>query len=76
MIVIRCAACKRKILKYRKIGKGRVLKCYKDRVSRWYVPLKDGTLVCPCGCIIGTDAGTWIKMRQNTFEYSGTVVKK
>ena len=76
MITIKCAACKRKILKYKKMGKGKVLKCYKDRIAKYYVPVSDTSLICPCGQVIGTDIGLWIKMKQGAFEYSGTITRK
>lgn len=36
LLVIRCAACKNKLWKYDKIGKGEVLRCYKDRIVEFY----------------------------------------
>jgi len=75
MIIIKCAQCKRKIFKYKKIGKGRVLRCYKDRIARYY-PIQDQQNVqCLCGQIIGIDEGKWIKMKQNAFEYKGRIIK-
>jgi len=75
MITIKCAQCKRKIFKYKKIGKGRVLRCYKDRIVRYY-PVQDGKdVLCLCGQLIGIDEGKWIKMKQNAFEYKGRIIK-
>ncbi|MBN2412848.1 hypothetical protein JXQ31_14260 [candidate division KSB1 bacterium] len=75
MITIKCAQCKRKIFKYKKIGKGRVLRCYKDRIVRYY-PVRDRqNMQCLCGQIIGIDEGKWIKMKQNAFEYKGRIIK-
>ena len=76
MIIIKCAHCKRKILKYKKIGKGRVLRCYKSRILKYY-PIQDKeNLQCLCGQVIGVDEGKWIKMKQSAFEYSGSINKK
>jgi DNA-directed RNA polymerase subunit RPC12/RpoP len=76
MIIIKCTRCKRKILKYKKISRGRVIRCYKDRIMKIY-PIQDQqNLQCLCGEYIGVDEGKWFKMKQNTFEYSGTINKK
>ena len=36
MITIRCAKCKSKIFEYIKIGKGKLLHCWKDRIIKDY----------------------------------------
>lgn len=73
MLTIKCAACKRKLWKYEKIGKGAVLRCYKDRMTRHYAVQFDGVSVqCPCGKVIGVDEGAYIKMIASAFTYSGT----
>ena len=76
MIIIKCAQCKRKILKYKKIGKGRILRCYKDRIVKVYTVRHQENVQCMCGKIIGVDEGKWIKMKQNAFEYTGSANKK
>jgi hypothetical protein len=76
MIVIKCTKCKRKILKYRKIGKGRVLRCYKDRIAKCYSNQDEKDLYCPCGQIIGIDQVKFYKMKQNAFDYAGSISKK
>jgi len=76
MITIRCSRCKSKIIRYRKVGKGRVLRCFKDRIAKRYKVQEAKDLVCECGQMIGTDEGKWFKMDQNAFEYSGTVTRK
>ena len=76
MITIKCAKCKRKIFKYLKIGKGRVLRCWKTRISKDY-SIREGNIVkCPCGNVIGIENGKKIKMKQNSFIYSGTKVRR
>ena len=75
MLTIRCAACKRKLWKYEKIGKGEVLRCYKSRVTREYgFENKDGKVLCLCGKGIGIDKGSHIKMIKKSFTYSGTKI--
>ena len=76
MIVIRCAQCNRKVFKYRKVGKGKVLHCWKDRITHDNSVREDMTVKCPCGAVIGVDEGKGIKMKQHAFTYSGTVTKK
>jgi len=73
MLTIKCAACKKKLWKYDKIGPGEVLRCHKDRVTKWYVSIEKNTKVkCLCGKNIGIDKGRHIKMIAKAFTYSGT----
>ena len=76
MIIIKCDHCKRKIFKYNKIGKGRVLRCYRSRIVKYYSIQNNENVQCVCGQIIGVDEGKWIKMKQNAFEYTGSANKK
>ncbi|ACB86333.1 hypothetical protein [Natranaerobius thermophilus] len=73
MLIIKCAFCKAKIFRYKKIGKGQVLRCYKDRINRVYQgQISDDELVCgKCGGRIGRVEDHKIKMDQNAFTYSG-----
>lgn len=72
MLTIKCAACKRKLWKYDKIGKGNVLRCHKDRITRVYQFDKDDSkILCQCGKEIGIDKGKSIKMISKAFVYSG-----
>jgi len=73
MLVIRCAACKKKLWRYDKIGPGAVLRCHKARISKKYIPVPDGgKLFCPCGKEIGIDKGSFFKMIAKAFTASGT----
>jgi len=73
MLTIKCAACKRKLWKYDKIGHGQVLRCYKERISQLYITeLTSPKITCPCGKEIGLDKGDHIKMIPSAFVYSGT----
>lgn len=72
MLTIRCAACKSKLWKYEKIGKGEVLRCHKNRIERMYdVQKQDDKVLCACGNIVGIDKGQYIKMMKKGFIYSG-----
>lgn len=73
MLIIRCAACRRKLMKYMKIGKGEVLRCHKARITRLYEAVEiDGRLACPCGRTVGVDRGRHWHMSGGAFTYSGT----
>ena len=73
MLVLKCSACKRKLWRYDKIGKGEVLRCHKDRITKRYVSLEEGhKITCECGKDIGIDKGHYIKMIGKGFTYSGT----
>jgi hypothetical protein len=72
MLTIKCAACKKKLWKYEKYGKGEVLRCYKSRIDREFKVLRVGDkILCPCGNIVGIDKGSHIKMIKKGFVYSG-----
>ena len=73
MLVLRCAACRKKLWRYEKIGKGEVLRCHKARIDRDYDNcLTDGYKVrCACGNNIGIDKGSFYKMIDKAFTYSG-----
>ncbi len=72
MITIKCAKCNGKVFRYVKVGKGRLLHCWKGRIMKDF-SIRDGNKVrCQCGNLIGIDEGKWIKMKQHSFIYSGT----
>jgi hypothetical protein len=73
VLVIRCAARKKKLWKYDKIGWGQVLRCYEDRILRGYGVKQTGDRVeCLCGNDIGIDRGHYIKMIGKAFTHAGT----
>ena len=73
MLTIKCAACKRKLWKYDKIGQGQVLRCYKSRIGQTYVWQQTADkYTCTCGKPIGIDKGSYIQMISNAFVYTGT----
>ena len=76
MLTIKCAECKKKIFKYKKIGKGRVLRCYTGRILKDYSARDGENVLCECGNLIGIDRGVFIEMKQSSFTRSGTVSKK
>lgn len=74
MLIIRCAACRRKLWRYDKIGPGEVLRCHKGRIDKFFCDLpSDGhKFFCLCGKEIGIDKGSFFKMVARAFIYSGT----
>lgn len=73
MLTLRCAACRRKLWKYQKVGKGEVLRCHKARITRVYEATeRDGRIWCACGRAIGVDRGGHWAMIASAFTYSGT----
>ncbi len=73
MLTLRCAACKRKLWRYDKIGPGEVLRCHKDRISKFFsYQMHDKKIQCPCGKNIGIDKGKFYKMISKAFTYKGS----
>jgi hypothetical protein len=72
VLTIRCAACRRKLWKYEKLGRGEVLRCHKARIPRMYaVEWVEEKLRCPCGQVVAIDKGPYYKMVKKGFVYSG-----
>ncbi|MFP4546233.1 MAG: hypothetical protein ACLFPN_05215 [Methanomassiliicoccales archaeon] len=76
MITIKCQRCGAKVFRYVKIGKGKVLRCYKDRIEKDHSVRKGEEVTCACGNVIGRDRGRWIDMDQSAFRYTGTPIKR
>jgi phage terminase large subunit-like protein len=74
MLLMRCAACRKKLWRYDKIGKGEVLRCHKKRIVRDFgICSTDGQKIyCSCGNIIGIDKCSYYKMIDRAFTYAGT----
>ena len=66
---IRCARCNSKVFKYLKVGKGRVLQCWKSRIQESYANQKGNRVTCSCGNVIGIDMGPSIKIKQHSVTY-------
>jgi len=77
LLVIKCAACRKKIWKYHKIGQGEVLRCHKTRIMKDFgFKAKDDKIFCSCGAKLGIDKGSFYKMIPKTFTYSGSKINK
>lgn len=73
MLTIHCAACKKKLWKYDKIGHGHLVRCHKGRIKNWYFTEHIGHKIhCTCGKEIGIDKGTFYRMIANAFTHTGT----
>ena len=72
MYTIKCVKCKSKIFKYRKIGKGRVLRCWFGRIEEDYSVRENDLVKCRCGNHIGTADNLKVRMKQSSFTFSGT----
>ena len=72
MLTLKCAACKRKLWKYNKVGTGEVLRCHKDWIKKLYAVQHQGNKIqCSCGKDIGIDKGGYYKMIAKAFTFSG-----
>jgi len=72
MLIIKCSKCKRKIYKYVKIGKGQLIRCWKNRIVEDNCIVEGKIIKCACGNIIGTDEGNFIKIKSSAIIISGT----
>lgn len=73
MLTIHCAACRKKLWKYDKVGHGHVVRCHKARIARMYATeVKAHKICCPCGKVIGIDKGSHYRMIANSFTHTGT----
>ena len=72
MLVLKCTKCNAKLIKYHKIGKGRVLRCWFKRIIEDRT-IHDGSLIkCKCGNVLGNSDELKIKMKQGSFTVFGT----
>ncbi len=72
MLVLKCAACKKKLWRYDKIGPGELLRCHKARIDKIYACNKEAdTISCRCGRQVGIDKGSYYKMITKNFTASG-----
>jgi hypothetical protein len=71
VLTIRCAKCKRKIFRYFKLGKGRVLHCWKNHIEKDCSTREGNRVLCKCGNLIGIEQDKYIKMRQAAFFHTG-----
>jgi len=75
MFTLKCVKCNNKIYKYKKIGKGRLWHCWKDRIIEDYTIKEGYNIKCTCGNLIGIDEGKFVKLKQHSFIKSGSITK-
>lgn len=66
-MTVRCARCGGKVFRYDKVGKGRLLHCWKGRIVKDYSVRDAGEVRCGCGNLIGVDEGKWVKLKRRSF---------
>lgn len=77
MLIMKCAACRKKLFRYRKIGSGEVHRCHKDRIERVFsVTEREDGIYCECGRRVGMDRGTYYTMVKKAVTYSGEKLPK
>ena len=73
MLILKCAACKKKLWRYDKIGQGELLRCHKARIDKVFgCEEKEGKMHCSCGRPVGLDKGSYFKMITKAFTASGS----
>jgi len=69
-------------MKYKKIGQGKVLRCWESKIRRFYDgKVKEDELICSsCGNVIGDiksdKRGNYVDMNSDSFTYTGTKIDK
>ncbi len=76
MLVVKCAKCKKKVFRYRKIGKGKLWRCWKDRIVEDFSNTDGDKVKCQCGNVIGTADALKVKIKQHAITYSGSYENK
>ena len=73
MLVVKCAACKKKLWRYDKIGPGDLLRCHKARIDKMYGSIFDGDKIyCRCGRDVGIDKRSFYQMIKGAVTSSGS----
>jgi hypothetical protein len=62
IMVIRCPGCRKRIFRYLKVGKGRLIRCLKERIREDHSIRNGPEVLCVCGRRIGRDEGDSIKI--------------
>ena len=70
-LIVSCGHCKTSLLSYQKVGKGRLLRLYLERINFSDTPLQQ-ELICPnCGELIAllatTKAKSFYKMKRGKY---------
>lgn len=71
MIIIKCSKCNKKLFKYLKMGKGQLLRCWKDRIIEDMSVNDEKNVKCICGDLIGKDEVNYIKFNKKSIIIKG-----
>jgi hypothetical protein len=63
-LCIQCNTCGSILFRYIKIGKGHLIRCWKNRMIDNTLIQEKNEYYCPCGKLIGTDEKVWIKLKK------------
>ncbi len=63
-------------MKYHKVGQGRILNCWYDRIIEDFTGRDGDAVTCQCGAVIGTAEVRGIRMKQHAFTASGRATSK
>lgn len=61
-MTLKCKGCKKKLFKYKKIGKGKLIKMYKTKIRADNAIHKNGYVYCSCGKSFGRETKNYIKV--------------
>jgi DNA-directed RNA polymerase subunit RPC12/RpoP len=68
LLSIHCQHCGTQIMSYVKIGKGRLIRCWKNRIIEDTTIKKDSLIYCPCGQLVGIDKNMFISLKKHMVE--------
>ncbi len=71
MLTIKCAKCRKKLLKYYKIGEGHLIHCWKKHIKENHTIQKENSIQCTCGNTIGRDQKHAIKIHHASVIITG-----
>ncbi len=63
-----CSRCGKKVFRYIKFGKGKILHCWKNRIFEDNTIIDNNIVKCNCGNVIGVEKTKMIEMKQHSFE--------
>lgn len=61
---IYCQKCGTLIFSYFKVGKGQLIRCWKNRIIENNTVIRDAFVYCPCGQLVGLDNNLFILLKK------------
>jgi len=65
ILTLTCANCGKEVIHYCKIGKGSLIRCWKNRIIKQDILQKDTTITCTCGNILGINKNLHIQIKKH-----------